>query len=184
MNAKEQYELNLQDLMGSVPTSAVAKQLDVIIDEDNDKIIDRQIRWVISDHVVYSGLRTVYSIEAEDLEVFKFILKRADYKKFVSACKARRKELYGTRRIKKALEIDTGWIFNIKKVRRIMKKYNLKVRYFNVYNKKKIEENVKPNLLRRNFYAEVPNQKWSTDITYLIHKGKNNSHESQRITRR
>jgi chaperone required for assembly of F1-ATPase len=101
MNAKEQYELNLQDLMGSVPTSAVAKQLDVIIDEDNDKIIDRQIRWVTSDHVVYSGLRTVYSIEAEDLEVFKFILKSADYKKFVSACKARRKELYGTKQRKK-----------------------------------------------------------------------------------
>ena len=39
-------------------------------------------------------------------------------------------------------------------------------------NAKKIEENVKPNLLKRNFKAETPNQKWSTDITYLIHNGK------------
>ena len=86
------------------------------------------------------------------------------------------KELYGAVRIKKALIKDTGWIINLKKVRRIMKKYGLRVRYHNVFKKnmnaKKIEENVKPNLLKRNFNAEVPNQKWSTDITYLIYNGK------------
>jgi transposase InsO family protein len=79
-------------------------------------------------------------------------------------------------RIKKSLAMDTGWIINIKKVRRIMKKYNLKVKYHKVFRKnmnaKRIEENVKPNLLKRNFYAEVPNQKWVTDITYLIYKGQ------------
>ena len=57
-----------------------------------------------------------------------------------------------------------------------MKKYNLKVKYHKVFRKnmnaKRIEENVKPNLLKRNFYAEVPNQKWVTDITYLIYKGQ------------
>ena len=86
------------------------------------------------------------------------------------------KELYGARRIKKSLFIDTGWIVNLKKIRRIMKKYELKVRYHKVFrtnmNAKKIEENVKPNLLKRNFKAETPNQKWSTDITYLIYNGK------------
>ena len=86
------------------------------------------------------------------------------------------KELYGARRIKKALEINTGWIVNLKKIRRIMKKYDLKVRYHKVFkshkNKQRFEENVKPNLIKRNFKAEEPNQKWSTDITYLIYNGK------------
>ena len=86
------------------------------------------------------------------------------------------KELYCSRRIKKGLLNETGWIINLKKVRKIMKKYGLKVRYHKVFrknmNKKRIEENVKPNLLKRNFNAEAPNQKWSTDITYLIHNGK------------
>ena len=39
-------------------------------------------------------------------------------------------------------------------------------------NVKRIEENVKPNLLKRNFNAEAPNQKWLTDITYLFYRGK------------
>lgn len=86
------------------------------------------------------------------------------------------KELYGAIRIKKYLKNETGWIINLKKVRRIMKKYGLKVRYHKVFKTnlvaKRLEENVKPNLLKRNFTAEFPNQKWSTDITYLIYKGK------------
>lgn len=57
-----------------------------------------------------------------------------------------------------------------------MKKYDLKVRYYKVFKKnimkKIIEENVKPNLLKRNFAADKPNQKWSTDITYLIYNGQ------------
>ena len=86
------------------------------------------------------------------------------------------KELYGAIRIKKALVKDIGWIVNLKKIRRIMKKYRLKVRYHKIFktnmNAKRIEENVKQNLLKRNFKADRPNQKWSTDITYLIYKGK------------
>lgn len=86
------------------------------------------------------------------------------------------KELYGAVRIKKALLRDTGWIVNLKKIRRIMKKYDIKVRYHKAFkkssNKKRLEENVRPNLLKRNFYANKPNQKWSTDITYIIYNGK------------
>ena len=85
-------------------------------------------------------------------------------------------ELYGAVRIKKALLRDTGWIVNLKKIHRIMKKYDIKVRYHKVFkkntNKDRLEENVRPNLLKRNFYADKPNQKWSTDITYIIYNGK------------
>lgn len=84
--------------------------------------------------------------------------------------------MYGYRRIKKALLIKTGWVVNHKKILRIMKKYNLKVRYKDVFKinwvKKAIEENIKPNLIQRNFKADCENKKWSTDITYLIHNGK------------
>lgn len=86
------------------------------------------------------------------------------------------KELYGARRIKKALLESTGWIINLKKVRRIVKKYDLKVRYHKVFrtnqNKKRLEENVRPNLEKRNFVANKQNQIRSTDITYIIHNGK------------
>ena len=37
---------------------------------------------------------------------------------------------------------------------------------------KRIENNVKPNLLRRNFNASSPNKIWVTDITYLIFGNK------------
>ena len=54
-----------------------------------------------------------------------------------------------------------------------MKKYNLKVRYHKIlrspYMRKHKQENVKPNLIKRNFNADKLNQKWVTDITYLIH---------------
>lgn len=86
------------------------------------------------------------------------------------------REMYGYRRIKKSMLEQTGWIINHKKIIRIMKKYNLKVRYKDVFKinwvKKHIEENVKPNLLKRNFKAEYENKKWVTDITYLIHNRK------------
>ena len=52
----------------------------------------------------------------------------------------------------------------------------LKVKYHRVFRKnlvaKKTEENVRPNIINRNFNAEHINQKWATDITYIIHNGK------------
>ena len=56
-----------------------------------------------------------------------------------------------------------------------MNKYNLMPKYHKKLNKTKyirIESNVMPNLLKRNFKATKPNQKWTTDITYLIYKDK------------
>ncbi len=64
---------------------------------------------------------------------------------------------------------------NGKKVLRIMKRYNLMPNYIRRAKKKnkneKIEDNVKPDLLKRNFNTDKPNKVWDTDVTYLIYKG-------------
>ena len=83
------------------------------------------------------------------------------------------RKMYGYRRIKKALLKQTGYIVNHKKILRIMNKYNLKVKYKDIFKinwvKKCVEANVKPNLIKRNFNTSQVNQKWVTDVTYLIH---------------
>ena len=66
-------------------------------------------------------------------------------------------------------------MMNEKKVRRIMKKYNLMPVYYRKSKQKhknqRIEENVKPNLVNRKFNVDNPNKIWTTDVTYLIFKG-------------
>ena len=83
---------------------------------------------------------------------------------------------YGYRRVLEGLKIKYGVIFNHKKVARIMKKYNLKPEYIrrlrpNTYAKR-LEANVRPNLVQRQFKTSSFNQIWCTDITYLIFGNK------------
>ena len=86
------------------------------------------------------------------------------------------KGTYGYRRITEGLKIKYGVIFNHKKVARIMHKYNIKPEYVRRirpnYSYKRIEQNIRPNLLKRNFKTNSLNKVWDTDITYLIFKGK------------
>ena len=86
------------------------------------------------------------------------------------------KKTYGYRRICDGLLIKYGVIFNHKKVQRIMAKYNIKAEYIKRirpnYSAKRIEENVQPNLVKRNFNIYTPNTIWLTDITYLIFNNK------------
>ena len=86
------------------------------------------------------------------------------------------KGTYGYRRITEGLKIEYGVIYNHKKVARIMHKYNIKPEYIRRirpnYYYKRIEQNVRPNLLKRNFKTDALNKVWDTDITYLIFKGK------------
>ena len=85
-------------------------------------------------------------------------------------------QTYGYRRIKQALLETYGLVMNSKKIRRLMKEY----RIVPVYSKRKkqtaqkkvLEENVKSNLLKRNFTVDKPDIVWVTDITYLTFKGK------------
>ncbi len=82
------------------------------------------------------------------------------------------KGTYGFRRVLEGVRIKYGVILNHKKVRRIMNKYGLIPRYYKVSRnniaRQRKEENVRDNLLKRDFRADRPNKKWCTDITYLI----------------
>ena len=72
------------------------------------------------------------------------------------------KGTYGYRRIVDGLLQKYGVIMNGKKVLRIMKKYNLMAEYIRKARKKhkneRIEDNVKPDLLNRNFTTDKPNK--------------------------
>lgn len=85
------------------------------------------------------------------------------------------KGTYGYRRIVDGLIQKYGVIMNGKKVLRIMRKYNIQAEYIRKakikHKNKRIEDNVKPNLLSRNFTTDELNKVWDTDVTYLIFKG-------------
>lgn len=72
--------------------------------------------------------------------------------------------------------IEYGVKFNHKKIARIMRKYGLKPEYIkrirNSGGYKKIQENIRPNLVKRNFNTEKKNQIWCTDVTYLTFGNK------------
>jgi len=82
------------------------------------------------------------------------------------------KKTYGYRRITDEIQDNKGILMNHKKVLRIMKKYDIQAEYIRQiapYSQKKYYiENVKDDLLKRNF-----NQRgWATDVTYLISSNK------------
>ena len=80
---------------------------------------------------------------------------------------------YGYRRI--TLEMRTrGYVINHKTVSRLMKDLGLKCRVrIRKYRSYKGEiGKVAPNLIDRNFHADAPNQKWTTDITEFSLFGK------------
>lgn len=82
-----------------------------------------------------------------------------------------RKRKSGARTIKMILERSFWQIVNLKKVRRIMKKYNLKpvVRKKSKYRSLNFGDNHKvlPNLVNRKFNVSRPDRIYSSDITYL-----------------
>ena len=82
---------------------------------------------------------------------------------------------YGYRRIHSVIK-KTGIIISEKIVRRIMKEEKLSIPGIKKkkYNSYKGEISpVMPNLLKRNFHADKPNQKWLTDLTeFHIPAGK------------
>lgn len=102
--------------------------------------------------------------EEKDEKVKEIILKAYQFK--------RRKK--GARQIKMTLEGQFKVIFNLKRIRRIMKKYEIicPIRKENPYKrmmKATQEHRVVPNLLNREFKQEVPGKVLLTDITYLYY---------------
>lgn len=106
---------------------------------------------------------------------YKWILRRTDLACFdeelVREVFYLKKSKAGARRIRMYLMRDYGLLFNLKKIRRIMRKINLKV----VIRRKRIQfsffKNMKhqllPNRLKQNFKNKKPDHVYSTDITYL-----------------
>lgn len=84
----------------------------------------------------------------------------------------------GAKQIKMTLEGWFGIVYNLKRIRRVMKKYNIfcPIRKANPYRrmmKATQEHTVLPNILKRNFKQEIPGKVLLTDITYLFYgKGK------------
>lgn len=124
-----------------------------------------------------SGYYNYYSIQAfeqrkekdkNDEAVRDIILKAFKFKN--------RKK--GARQIKMTLAGQFNVIYNLKRIRRIMKKYNIicPIRRANPYKrimKATQEHKVVPNLLNRQFKQEIPYKVLLTDITYLFYrKGK------------
>lgn len=102
--------------------------------------------------------------ELLDKEDFNDILKAYQYK-------GRNK---GARAIKMCLERDFDIIMNLKKIRRLMKKYGLKcpIRKANPYRrmaKAMKTNNIVPNHLERKFYDGAPFENLLTDISYLYY---------------
>ena len=79
------------------------------------------------------------------------------------------KETYGFRRLKEELE-KHGKKINHKKIRKVMKKYNLipkHRRIFKVTTDSNHSYPISPNVLNRDFTCTRPNEKWVSDITYI-----------------
>lgn len=96
----------------------------------------------------------------KDLESLNLI------KQIQDKCKRR----YGYRRVQIAIENKYNIHFNHKKVLRIMNKYNLlsKIRRKYMYRKPNEVMHKYANLYERNFETNNINEKWTTDISYII----------------
>lgn len=103
--------------------------------------------------------------ENEDLILKENILKAFYFKR----------RYKGARQIKMTLEKHFNIQYNLKRIRRIMKKYNIicPIRQASPYKKMKKaskEHRIVPNLLNREFKQNLPGKVLLTDITYLYYK--------------
>ena len=82
---------------------------------------------------------------------------------------AQSRKTYGSPRVTEELHAQ-GKCINHKRVERVMKAEGIRAKAARKYKATTNSEHtlpVAPNLLKRDFTATAPNQKWATDITYL-----------------
>jgi len=103
----------------------------------------------------------------------KSIDKYFEIKEFIKQIYHKNKGRYGYRRITDELN-NQGVIINHKTILRLMKSLGLKslIRLKKYKSYKGEQGKIAPNLLKRNFKALAPNQKWATDITEFNVSGK------------
>ena len=87
----------------------------------------------------------------------------------IRKCQIATRQTYGYRRVKLWLLRETGLVINSKAVLRLMRKYNLlaEIRRPRSLYIRQQKMRAFENKLERNFHADAPNQKWSTDISYI-----------------
>lgn len=86
----------------------------------------------------------------------------------IQQCQSSTHRTYGYRKVQIWLERN-GIFRNPKTVLRVMQKYGLlsEVRRRRKYRQMGQQLHRYPNLLNRQFHAQIPNQKWVTDISYI-----------------
>lgn len=93
-------------------------------------------------------------------------------KNYILECHEKYKGIYGKLRIKAWLEKTYSIVLNHKKVYRLMKELGIKsiIRKKRQSRTYKTPEIVRENILKRNFKASNPNEKWSIDVSYIPSK--------------
>lgn len=98
------------------------------------------------------------------------ISKDAELISMIAECHEKHKKRYGYRRIVKWLKREKGLTVNHKKVWRITSSNNMLsvIRRKKTFHYKPNGNLIYENVMNRNFYADRPNEKWVTDISYII----------------
>ena len=132
------------------------------------------IKWMCE----MSGVsRSGYYNYVKNLTSSKYLLReekdKEDFELIMQAYKFKNRHK-GARAIKMTLERQYGIIMNLKKIRRLMRKFNLKcpIRKANPYRRmaKALKtNNYHDNKINREFYNGNPGEKLLTDITYIFY---------------
>lgn len=106
-------------------------------------------------------------LKTRDLDVYRLIKKYFDQSKYKD----------GIRQLKMKIERKEGLVYNYKRIARIKRKFGLitQIRQKNKYKyfaQKKIEHDICPNYLERQFRGLLPDQVYCTDVTELRYKNK------------